>query len=121
MRWPWTRSIELANEAADRWYNQSEHYRLTLKDERQRYESLLERYHVLRLQGGNEPPAPPKPLEKKNRSPVEEAITEWCGNNRKLRRRCEEFAQALRQTGLDEVAIALQIEQGNVDTDGVPT
>lgn len=114
MRWPWvSRDVyESETRRAEAWKEQANR-------ECDKYESLLDKYHALKIQGAAVPEEPQK-LAPTNMDPVMCAITAKAGPDRKLRAMMSRQAMLARAAGIPDMEIIQQIEQGVSVDDGIP-
>lgn len=110
MKWAWVprEHYDIVHRLLERQYTVQS---ALLEAERERYADLLARYHDLRLQGYNEPPAPVV-VERQKPDPLKQAIAAKCGNNRQLRENMERQAAYDRQAGMSDAEIVLKINAG---------
>lgn len=110
MTWPWiSRAVYMARHKE--FLREREAHHTEMRDWAVRYDSLLEKYHALKLQGASIP-EPTKTLERPEFDPVMAAITAKAGPDRRLRAQMSAEVMRSRQAGIDDVEIIRAIEQG---------
>ena len=85
------------------------------------YDALLDKYHALREQHHEIPPAPPAPASPAEPDAVAQAIVMSAGSNLQLRRALGRYASEQRILGMDEDAIAKQILVWEEDIEWEPS
>jgi hypothetical protein len=84
-----------------------------------RYDTLLEKYHALKVAGATVPgPVAPPLIPVPDR--VMQAILKKAGGSRALRKHYADYVTAQRHAGEDDVTIAQAILAGQTDESGVP-
>lgn len=116
MSWPWvSRAVYMARHRE--FLREREVHHAEMRDWTVRYDTLLDKYHALKLSGAFIP-EPPKTLERPEFDPVMAAITAKAGPDRKLRAMMAGEAMRSRQAGIPDIEIIQAIEQGvTVDDD----
>lgn len=86
----------------------------------ERYDTLLEKYHALKLAGAGEPALAPQPLERTKATAVDEVIGSVAGSNSRLRKQLRDFAVQQRFAGAKEDEIAHAMLNWDEDDAGMP-
>lgn len=118
MTWPWiSRAVYMARHKE--FLREREAHHAEMRSWAVRYDTLLDKYHALRVSGASVPEPTPT-LQRPEFDPVQAAITAKAGPDKRLRAMMSREAMQSRAAGIPDIEIIQAIEQGvTVDEEGV--
>lgn len=118
--WPWMVRTTALEIALDDVRDSLTYAREEAREQRARYDALLDKYHALRVAGANPAAPAPEPQAKAAPDPVTQAMIARGAGNRALMKHYAQYVTEERAKGTTEATIAANILAGETMEDGVP-